>query len=235
MSQYKIKRGDSYWNIAKSLLGGNASDAAINARRKAIQKLNNGKALFAGGTLNVGGAAPSKMGHDMKRPGYHTPAGHDTQRPGNKTGSGHDTQRVPVTAKAPRSTQGQSGGPAPKPVPAWKSTPGHDTQRPGNKTNPGHDTQRVPAKKAAPIGRDNMMAPPRGSVKSVKDLPTYAAGKGRVNPGMKGDAKPAPRGSYVPPKAYAPGTGRVNPGQSAAQRPVVPAKPKLEHRGKQTR
>jgi hypothetical protein len=46
---YEIKSGDSYWDIAKQLYGGD--DATINENRKKLQALNEGKALFAGDTL----------------------------------------------------------------------------------------------------------------------------------------------------------------------------------------
>lgn len=50
---YEIKSGDSYWDIAKQLYGGD--DAMINENRKKLQAINDGKALFAGDTLIIDG------------------------------------------------------------------------------------------------------------------------------------------------------------------------------------
>lgn len=51
MSDYRVKKGDSYWNIAKALYGG--SEADINANRKRLQKENGGQRLFDGTNLKT--------------------------------------------------------------------------------------------------------------------------------------------------------------------------------------
>lgn len=48
---YTVEKGDSYWDIAASIWGGD--DAQINENRKRLQELNGGKRLYAGDTLIV--------------------------------------------------------------------------------------------------------------------------------------------------------------------------------------
>lgn len=51
-SNYQVQSGDSYWDIAKQLWGGD--DATINENRKKLQALNDYQALFAGNNLVTG-------------------------------------------------------------------------------------------------------------------------------------------------------------------------------------
>lgn len=68
-NKYEIKSGDSYWDIAKQLYGGD--DATINENRKRLQALNEGKALFAGDTLVL---------DDAPEPPRANPGGADSRR-----------------------------------------------------------------------------------------------------------------------------------------------------------
>jgi hypothetical protein len=102
-SNYEIQAGDSYWDIAKALYGGD--DAAINENRKILQALNEGKALFAGDTLMTGMPEPEPQRASMPDP----------------RGGGLQGGPVSYSMTEPR---GQFGGPTPPPAPGPQPAPG---------------------------------------------------------------------------------------------------------------
>jgi hypothetical protein len=63
---YKVKKGDSYWDIAKRKLGAKATDADVNKLRKQIQAENNNKALYAGTVLKYSVKDASKTDKGTK-------------------------------------------------------------------------------------------------------------------------------------------------------------------------
>jgi hypothetical protein len=206
--EYTINEGDSYWDIAEKMYGGDL--ATINANRKRLQELNAGKRLFPGEKLVIDNTPePARDSGDKS----------ESRREQNKAARSSMTEPKNV------SRERRSSMPDPKGI-------GGATKRTGlaPKVAPPAGFLTPSSKKppaSIALSQRLSMTDPKSVSSNSQDAMRAEARKNALRQAAQSDDRRAPvsRPAPKPAAAPAPSQGSITIGGKPAPRPSTPVRP----------